>query len=767
MSELAAAALNTAAVPHTRALALDRVRRIGYALLGLQLIAFLAWSTVIYNHYALTWDFSFYNQAWYLIAHGNLNPWDTTQGIWFWQNHCELIIWLLAPLYWIGPHDLMLVWIQDSAAAGAAAVAFTWICEIAGRRRADGHAAWFAVAGLVLLMADPWTWASLSWDYHGEPLGVLVVLLLSRDLFNGRRRAWVWAAILLLCGDVAASYLVGAGLGGALASRQSRWRGLSMAGVGALALVVITLVHGNIGSGHGLGKYAYLAGVPAGTSLPMSRLLIGAITHPLIALKALFSKAPNIWANLASPGLLGVGFIPILPLVIVALLAANLWPGDLFSAPGFQNIPLYFLVPVGTVAVLAALRQRLRITTLALSCVVVAQALAWAAVWGPQVSVRWLRVPAATAATLAATQALIPPGAEVIASQGVSGRFAGRALSFPIMSPGQLPVHGQTWFVIAPTTGIETEAPASAMALIGELAGPLGATLVTAANGVWTFRWNPPAGTTTITIPGNSAPIEAWVSPGAAGRSVRIGPVSDWHAAATGGDGYVADQLAWQVPTGRYMAEVTLATSGPVNVEVWDDTGNALLARRTVTASGGPEQVMLPFDARIGYRAGDFPGWGPFHADLVPPPTGQRLEVRVWSPGGTMVNVYSAELNAVLPRRPHAEAGHQEPARADRLVNGDVVSPGPGSGRGSGDDDSGKRRAGRLAATDPQRYVQGAVVAGQCAAPDRPGRRDRHRGCQGSPPGPVAFFRAADDPEVRLERGELRGERGAALPPAR
>jgi hypothetical protein len=39
-----------------------------------------------------------------------------------------------------------------------------------------------------------------------------------------------------------------------------------------------------------------------------------------------------------------------------------------------------------------------------------------------------------------------------------------------------------------------------------------------------------------------------------------------------------------------------------------------------------------------------FSGWGPFRAILLPPPSGNRLEVRVWSPGQETVNVYSAEL---------------------------------------------------------------------------------------------------------------------------
>jgi hypothetical protein len=117
----------------------------------------------------------------------------------------------------------------------------------------------------------------------------------------------------------------------------------------------------------------------------------------------------------------------------------------------------------------------------------------------------------------------------------------------------------------------------------------------------------------------------------------------------------VADQLEWRAPTGRYVADVTLATSGPVNVEVWNDTGNpaVLLSRRTVLASGGPMQVTVPVNARTAYRDDLFSGLGPFHAEFNAPPPGQRLEVRVWSPGNTQVDVYGAELipagSSVIP----------------------------------------------------------------------------------------------------------------------
>ena len=32
---------------------------------------------MLYHRFALTFDFASIQQAWYLIAHGNLNPWST------------------------------------------------------------------------------------------------------------------------------------------------------------------------------------------------------------------------------------------------------------------------------------------------------------------------------------------------------------------------------------------------------------------------------------------------------------------------------------------------------------------------------------------------------------------------------------------------------------------------------------------------------------------------------------------------------------------
>jgi hypothetical protein len=565
---------------------------------------------------------------------------------------------------------VVFLWLQDIGVVVAEAVAFTWLCELAGRvaGRGSGNegsggdkggrdAAWLAAAGLILLVANPWTWWSVSFDFHTETLAIPFAALLAWDLSHGRRRAWVWVAPLLACGAIAATYAVGLGLGGALTGlvrgrEGGRWlRGVVIAALGAGAMLAMTLIHGDKGSN--LQSFAYLAAAPADSQLSLVDVVKGIALHPVTGVRVFWDKRLDLWANMAPGGIAGIGFVAVLPVLAVVLVTNNLFNGWLFAAPSFQGLPIYVFLPVGTVAVLGWLMRRYRRAALLLSGLAVMQALAWTAAVGPQTSSHWLLVSSPAAATLADISARIPASAGVIASQGVVGRFSGRTEVEALYGPGSEKLtlsDRETWFVIAPSVGSESQTAASAGALIEELASGLHATLVMHANGVWAFRWRPPAGMRTFRVPGAPAVIPAWALAGAAAKVVTSGPVADWHVTGSGGPGYVADGLSWREPAGRYAAQVTLsAAGGPVSVEVWNDTSNTLLARQNITATSGVETLTLGADVPVGSAATAYVGRGPFRAEFVPPPAGNLLEVRVWSASGAVVNVFSAGLVRRLP----------------------------------------------------------------------------------------------------------------------
>ena len=157
-------------------------------------------------------------------------------------------------------------------------------------------------------------------------------------------------------------------------------------------------------------------------------------------------------------------------------------------------------------------------------------------------------------------------------------------------------------------------------------------------------------------------------TPGPQDERFSAGSPSTWHVTSNGKQGYVADRLEWARLTGMFEARVTLSSDGPANVEVWDNTGNVLLARDSLPSTDGKQTVTLPVNATRDYRKPLYSGWGPFRAKFGGGPKGERLEVRVWTPGGDTVSVYSAQLRtlshcslAARICRPMAKPPHPRP----------------------------------------------------------------------------------------------------------
>jgi hypothetical protein len=86
---------------------------------------------------------------------------------------------------------------------------------------------------------------------------------------------------------------------------------------------------------------------------------VAMIEHPVRVLDVLWRGRTDMQANLLSAGLPGVLW-PTITLIVVADLLEDTMAGIIgFSQPGFQNVIVTLLMPVGTIAVLAAL-SRLR-----------------------------------------------------------------------------------------------------------------------------------------------------------------------------------------------------------------------------------------------------------------------------------------------------------------------------------------------------------------------------------------------------------------------
>jgi hypothetical protein len=617
------------------------------ALLGLQLIAMTVWSTIIWSHFSLVMDYVQYHTAWWLIGHGNLNPVGAfIGGHRFWQNNFELIMWPLAMLEVIAPHGPVLGIVMDASVAIAETVAFSWMCELAETRLTGRTRQIVVVVGLVLLVANPWSWQAISFDFHIEPLGICFLILAARSLTQEKRSGWLWALLAAACGDATAALLTGLGIGMVMAVPRAWRRALGVVATGAGFLAISVALHGDAG-GSSAHLYGYLAGT--GRSPTLAALVEHVITHPSLVVSALLSHRTNIYANIAPGGIIGIANPLVLGVWIVNLPIVYLTHGNLTSQPLFQQIALYVLVPLGSVSVLIALLRRYPRSGRALAGLLAANALAWSIVWAPIIYHRWLVVPDRTAIALRSIQEHIPPQAEVVVSFGVSGRFSDRRFDYPIYTAGEVvPIRNHdTYWIVAPWAGAEAESPATALKLIADLAGNRYAHLMAHRAGVWAFHWKMSRNIRHITTPAQPTVLPGWTSAGPAGHPDLTGTPAQWTAAGSGSRGCVASGDDFFLPPAMYSASVTLSANVPVDVEVWNDTGNVLLARHRVGPTRGQQTVRFTVNAKRQYPDRIPTGYGPFTARMTgttKTTAGDIFEIRVCTSGSGRIRVSTLSL---------------------------------------------------------------------------------------------------------------------------
>ena len=220
--------------------------------------------------------------------------------------------------------------------------------------------------------------------------------------------------------------------------------------------------------------------------------------------------------------------------------------------------------------------------------------------------------------------------------QGIASGFADRRfvhVIFDLPNTFQLSTR-HVWLIFAPGQGSEPASPASMYSAMTTLASLPDMRVALSANGIWAFEWTPPPGVRRLTLAAPSPPVlGAWAIAGAAGRSVRKGPARHWHAASNGQQGYVVSGDYWREPSGPVSARVSLAASGPTNVELWDDTTGMLLDRRALSKADGSTTVHLTGKVRTAQTGTLYSGWGPWQIKPKPAPAGDVLEIRVFTPG--------------------------------------------------------------------------------------------------------------------------------------
>jgi Predicted membrane protein (DUF2079) len=483
-----------------------RLKLAGAVVMGLWFCGLAVFSATLYHRAFLGEDFATYNQAWSLIGTGHLNPFDTIYGFPFVKADFELILWPLALLHLVTSQSIVLLFVQDLALAATGLVAYLWIIEYLQRKEVSVRTAIVAaIAVLALTIANPGIYDTLRFDVHMEPIAALFLVLAGRDFWRGRiRRAWVWSALVLLCGSFAAIALFGLGLSALLAGKRTRRSGVLLLVTSLGWLALISLLGADRGSG--LYLYAYLAGRsslsgPGGIAV----LLGGIVTHPWRVIDHVYHRLGAMYALVRPVGIVGLasawGFG--VPFVVLATNALNSRSDFLDSS--FQNCAVFPFVTVGTVMVLVWLAERVRlgwVISLVVAIAVTGQALSYGYSRPPTI-VRWAveQVPAGPAAQLRTVLSEVPPGAEVFSTLAVMGRFCNREYCYWFAPDGPRPVTSRdVVFVFATDNETETTPAGSAYA-ISYVRDQLHARTLVDQQGIVAFEWHPPRGVHQVTLP--------------------------------------------------------------------------------------------------------------------------------------------------------------------------------------------------------------------------------------------------------------------------
>jgi len=502
-----------------------------------QLILFLGVSTFRYHRFDLYTDFGTYAQAFTVIAHGNLDPFDTFQTYPFWQNHFELAMWPIGLLGSVWPHPIVLLWMQDVAVVATELVALLWIGQICAERVGPRRQQ-VALIVLVATVANAWWWEATIFDVHFETFGMPFALLSAYALWQGRyRTAWAAALVGLLFGDVVALSILFVGVAGLLSARvRSRGRGVwhaaGLAALGVAWLILVTAVHGNRGSAVPI-YYGWIVHEPSNAS---SWAVFGSLAaHPSADLHVLRSQTGAMWRVVATGGALGLltpwGLLQAIAVLVPVALNINgsFW---LLPAGAFQTVTAVPFVLVGTVMVLVWVGTghpewpRLRAehghrrlapwrgpAAWVLGAAALVLALSQSLPLWDQLASGWdtpsilSSVSGSAATQLRAIQSEIPAGAELVVSGGVVGRFTDRQAVYPVEPAPQnpIPITSPTVVFVLTDQGEEGVTPSGEQADAAFVARQLGATPLLHKDGVTAYVWHPAPGTPPLVLPTTNA----------------------------------------------------------------------------------------------------------------------------------------------------------------------------------------------------------------------------------------------------------------------
>ncbi len=376
--------------------------------------------------------------------------------------------------------------------------------------------AWLLAIVAALLLLTPWSWYTIGFDFHFEAFTTVFALLAGRDLWARRyRRLMVWVPLTLFSTAAAGGLLVvGIGIVALLGGAKSRRVGIIVmtSGLGWLALTagLGAMRFGGLARGIDLSSmYGYLSDSRM-QAFSYANLVAGLVIHPTRAFDMLHSHIGYVIGYVASAGVIGLlsRWGSVIAAVVLLPSALNANPDFIHFAQSFQSWPAILFLIVGCAFVLHRLAgsggraQRAVYIFSALSLTV---AVMIATLYAGAIPGYIERVSPSAARTLAALARKIPAGAEVIASQGVIGRFSAGHFAFSYWAygtPERYSVTGRpVVFILAPIQGTAEGVPDETRQAVQYVETDLGARGLAGKSGIWAYIWTPRGETRSVVLP--------------------------------------------------------------------------------------------------------------------------------------------------------------------------------------------------------------------------------------------------------------------------
>ncbi len=318
--------------------------RLCLSLLGLAIGAYIATFCVttfrLYGRYAmLDFDFGIFDQACWLISRG-LPPFITVRGTHLLADHFSIILYLLAPFYWIW-NDARVLLVAQTIALSVGAVPVYGIVRL--RLLPASIALFFAV---VYLFYPPMQWSNVD-EFHPDTFAT--PLLLGAFYFLLRKN---WKGYFLLL---------------TLAALTKETAGIAVIGVGIFALTenrrigMLTITLGAICAFLAMATVrAYNHGAPSPYLSLYNRFGNGPVEivthltlHPIATLRALSTDENMFYLGAL---LLPLGFIPLLEPEVVLLASPILLLNLLSSRRIMHDIHYQYTAFITPFIVLAAIK---------------------------------------------------------------------------------------------------------------------------------------------------------------------------------------------------------------------------------------------------------------------------------------------------------------------------------------------------------------------------------------------------------------------------